>query len=304
MLVDKLIEALGNETVFANEPLYEHTTFQIGGPADAFVTPHSADDINTAIRIARECGAEWHVMGAGSNILVSDDGIRGVVICIGKSMADIQVDGTKIVAQAGALNKDVAKAACDAGLTGYEFAAGIPGSIGGAAIMNAGAYEGEFKDVCTSVTCLTPEGEVVEVEAVDADWSYRHSMMSDKGYIILAATLDLVPWNREQIQARMDDLQERRESKQPLELGSAGSTFKRPVGYFAGKLIQDAGMRGHTVGSAQVSTKHCGFVVNLGGASAEEVRAVIRDVQEAVLADAGVHLECEVRMWGFDDDDL
>ena len=304
MLVDKLIEALGNETVFANEPLYEHTTFQIGGPADAFVTPHSADDINTAIRIARECGAEWHVMGAGSNILVSDDGIRGVVICIGKSMADIQVDGTKIVAQAGALNKDVAKAACDAGLTGYEFAAGIPGSIGGAAIMNAGAYEGEFKDVCTSVTCLTPQGEVVEVEAADADWSYRHSMMSDKGYIILAATLDLVPWNREQIQARMDDLQERRESKQPLELGSAGSTFKRPVGYFAGKLIQDAGMRGHTVGSAQVSTKHCGFVVNLGGASAEEVRAVIRDVQEAVLADAGVHLECEVRMWGFDDDDL
>ncbi|MDY2722740.1 MAG: UDP-N-acetylmuramate dehydrogenase, partial [Coriobacteriales bacterium] len=204
-------------------------------------------------------------------------------------------------AQAGATNKQVAEAARDAGLTGYEFASGIPGSIGGAAIMNAGAYDGEFKDVGVSVTCLTLEGEVVTVSAADAQWNYRHSMMSDRGYIVLDATIHLVPFDKDKISARMAELKQRREDKQPLELGSAGSTFKRPIGYYAGKLIQDAGMQGHTVGRAQVSTKHAGFVVNMGGATAADIRQVIVDVQNAVFADAGVHLETEVRMWGFDD---
>ncbi|MDY2722744.1 MAG: UDP-N-acetylmuramate dehydrogenase, partial [Coriobacteriales bacterium] len=204
-------------------------------------------------------------------------------------------------AQAGATNKQVAEAARDAGLTGYEFASGIPGSIGGAAIMNAGAYDGELKDVGVSVTCLTLEGEVVTVSAADAQWSYRHSMMSDRGYIVLDATIQLVSFDKDKISARMAELKQRREDKQPLELGSAGSTFKRPIGFYAGKLIQDAGMQGHTVGRAQVSTKHAGFVVNMGGATAAEIRQVIVDVQNAVFADAGVHLETEVRMWGFDD---
>ena len=195
----------------------------------------------------------------------------------------------------------MAEAARDAGLTGYEFASGIPGSIGGAAIMNAGAYDGELKDVGVSVTCLTLEGEVVTVSAADAQWSYRHSMMSDRGYTVLDATIQLVPFDKDKISARMAELKQRREDKQPLELGSAGSTFKRPIGYYAGKLIQDAGMQGHTVGRAQVSTKHAGFVVNMGGATAADIRQVIVDVQNAVFADAGVHLETEVRMWGFDD---
>ena len=223
------------------------------------------------------------------------------MIVLGEKFARIDIEGNLLTAQAGATNKQVAEAARDAGLTGYEFASGIPGSIGGAAIMNAGAYDGEFKDVGVSVTCLTLEGEVVTVSAADAQWSYRHSMMSGRGYIVLDATIQLVPFDKDKISARMAELKQRREDKQPLELGSAGSTFKRPIGYYAGKLIQDAGMQGHTVGRAQVSTKHAGFVVNMGGATAADIRQVIVDVQNAVFADAGVHLETEVRMWGFDD---
>ena len=223
------------------------------------------------------------------------------MIVLGEKFARIDIEGNLLTAQAGATNKQVAEAARDAGLTGYEFASGIPGSIGGAAIMNAGAYDGEFKDVGVSVTCLTLEGEVVTVSAADAQWSYRHSMMSGRGYIVLDATIQLVPFDKDKISARMAELKQRREDKQPLELGSAGSTFKRPIGYYAGKLIQDAGMQGHTVGRAQVSTKHAGFVVNMGGATAADIRQVIGDVQNAVFADAGVHLETEVRMWGFDD---
>ena len=301
-LAELLIQCLPADAVLINEPMAKHTTFKIGGPADFMVEPSNADEILAVIKAARSCDAPWYVMGCGSNILVSDAGIKGVVIHIGKAMANIELIGNSIVAQAGATNEDVAAIACAAGLAGYEFASGIPGSIGGAAIMNAGAYDGEFKDVCRSMMCLSPAGEVVKVRAEEAQWSYRHSMMMDAGYVVLSATLELHPGNTAQIQAKIDELTQRRASKQPLEMASAGSTFKRPEGYFAGKLVQDAGMRGYTVGGAMMSTKHCGFVVNTGNATASDVLKVIRDVQTAVLQSEGVQLQTEVRMWGFDEE--
>lgn len=288
-----------SDDLLRDEPLSAHTTFRCGGPADYLVRPSDAADILAAINAAKEAEEPWWIIGCGSDLLVSDRGLRGVVIEIGARMARIEVKGSMVYAQAGATNEAVAQAALEAGLSGYEFASGIPGSIGGAAIMNAGAYDGEFKDVAVSVTCLFPDGCVREVSAAEADWGYRHSMMSDEGLIVLAATLQLAPGNTDEIRAKMDDLAQRRSSKQPLEMASAGSTFKRPEGYFAGKLIQDAGMQGHSVGDAQVSTKHAGFVVNTGNATAEDVLQVIRDVQAAVKEQFGVTLETEVRMWGF-----
>lgn len=301
LLAKLLEEEFPAERLRFDEPMSAHTTFAVGGPADAFVSIASVAELQAALAAARAANAPWHVIGCGSDLLVADAGLSGLVIHLGEHFSDVIIDGSRLRAQAGATNEQVACIACEAGLSGYEFASGIPGSIGGAAIMNAGAYEGEFSHVAVDVTCLAPDGDIVTIPAADADWSYRHSMMSDKGHIVLEATLQLVPWNREQIRARMEDLRVRREEKQPLDLGSAGSTFKRPLGHFAGKLIDEAGMRGHMRGGAQVSTKHCGFVVNLGHASAQDVRDVIEDVQRAVLADSGVHLEPEVRMWGFED---
>ncbi|MEI3376226.1 MAG: UDP-N-acetylmuramate dehydrogenase [Coriobacteriales bacterium] len=300
-LAQLLGDAIAKERLHVNEPMSAHTTFKVGGPVDFFVSVASLDELVAVLEACRAANAPWYVIGCGSDLLIADEGLDGVCICLGEHFADIRIEGTRLIAKAGATNEQVAEAACAAGLSGYEFASGIPGTIGGAAIMNAGAYDGEFAHVCAEVSCLTPDGEVVTVPASKADWHYRHSMMSDEGYIILEATLQLVPWDTFQIRARMDDLAERRNAKQPLELGSAGSTFKRPLGHYAGKLIDDAGMRGHTCGGAQVSTKHCGFVVNMGTARARDVRQVIEDVQNAVFADSGVMLEPEVRMWGFDD---
>lgn len=288
------------ECILLDEPMANHTTFRVGGPADCLVLARDAADVAAAVDVARKCGVDFHIIGCGSNVLVADTGLRGVVVKIGPAMASIEVEGDLVHAQAGATNEQVALAALEAGLSGYEFASGIPGSIGGAAIMNAGAYDGEFRDVAVSVTCLTPDGSVVEVPAAEAGWGYRHSMMMDRGYLVLAATLRLAPGDPAEIRAKMDDLAARRMSKQPLEMASAGSTFKRPAGHFAGKLIQDAGMRGHAVGGAMVSEKHCGFVVNAGGATAADVLQVIRDVQAAVKTQFGVDLEPEVRMWGFE----
>ena len=296
-ILQALSDAVPNGEVREAEPMRLHTTYEIGGPAEYFVIPSDPDEVAAAIGVARAAGVPWRVMGQGSNVLVSDEGLPGVTIQFGPAMAAIEIDGSAMRVQAGATNEEVAEAACAAGLAGYEFASGIPGSIGGAAFMNAGAYDGEFRDVCTGVTCLTPAGELVEVPREEAGWGYRHSMMADCGYVILAATLELAPGDPVEIRALMDDLKQRRESKQPLEMASAGSTFKRPKGYFAGKLIQEAGMRGHRVGGAQVSEKHCGFVVNTGGATAADVLQVIEDVRAAVRETAGVELEPEVRLW-------
>ena len=299
-LIEMLARIFGDQTVRANEPMNAHTTFQIGGPADAYVTPRSAEQVAAIVKACREADAPLAVVGNGSDLLVADEGLRCVVMQILDNMADVRVEGTRIVAQAGATNAQVARAALEAELAGFEFASGIPGTVGGAAIMNAGAYGGEFKDVCVELACVTPDGEFVRVSREDADWSYRHSMMGDAGYIVVEAMLELAHDEVAAIKERMDDLKARREEKQPLEMPSAGSTFKRPEGYFAGKLIQDAGLRGYRVGGAQVSEKHTGFVVNAGGATAADVRQLIADVQDRVFEQFGVRLEPEVKMWGFD----
>ena len=289
-------------TVLANEPMAAHTTFRIGGPADWLVRPRSVEAAARIVRACRARGVALHVLGRGSNVLVSDAGVRGVVMEMGSDFASVDVDGCRITAQAGATLADVANTACDRGLAGFEFAHGIPGTVGGAAIMNAGAYGGEFKDVAVGVRCLTPEGDVVSVSAEDAAWGYRSSLLADRGYIVVEATIELSPGDPESIRATMDDLMRRRIEKQPLELPSAGSTFKRPEGHFAGQLIDEARLRGYRVGGAQVSEKHAGFVVNAGGATAADVRQVIADVQARVRETAGVDLEPEVRMWGFEEE--
>lgn len=299
----RLREALPDAFVRQDFPLRDLTTFQIGGPASILVSPSSFEEVSCAVRICASEGVAWRYLGLGSDLLVSDAGVRGVVIRLAENLSAIDREGSRLLVCAGASNAQVAQAALDAGLSGYEFASGIPGTIGGAAIMNAGAYGGEFKDVCSSLTCLTPQGRIVSVRAYEACWGYRRSMMSDRAYAVLGATLQLQPDDRGSISARMDDLRCRREEKQPLDMPSAGSTFKRPVGYFAGKLIQDAGLRGFSIGGAQVSEKHTGFVVNAGGASANDVRELISEVQRRVYDAFGVRLEPEVRMWGFSDEE-
>jgi UDP-N-acetylmuramate dehydrogenase len=300
-LVEQLKAIAGEEAVFVDEPMSAHTTFRVGGPADVLVMPRTADEACRAVSLVRESGCTLYIMGRGSNLLVADAGLRGVVVQIASNLSDISVgEGGVVVAEAGASNSKIAAMARDAGLAGYEFAAGIPGSVGGAAIMNAGAYDGEFKDVAIEVTCLDSQGAIVKLAPDQAEWGYRTSAIDRLGLIVLSVKLQLHPGDPSAIQARMDDLASRRQSKQPLDKPSAGSTFKRPPGLFAGKLIQDAGMQGYQVGGAQVSTKHAGFVVNVGGATAADVLQVIQDVQATVLEQQGVMLQPEVRMWGFE----
>lgn len=293
----RLAEIVGVNSVKVNEPMSEHTTFKIGGPAEWFVKPQSIEQVQSIMRFCDAYGIPVHVMGLGSDVLVCDEGMLGVVVQTASHLKQIYIEGTVVHALAGASNEDVAAAAQRAGLTGYEFASGIPGTVGGAAIMNAGAYDGEFSQVAISVLCLAPYGSIVEIPASQADWSYRHSMMAEEGYVVLGVRLQLAPGDPDEIQARMDDLAQRRAAKQPLEMPSAGSTFKRPAGHYAGALIQEAGMQGHACGGAQVSTKHAGFVVNTGGATAQDVCHVISDVMDAVKATSGVELEPEVKFW-------
>lgn len=300
-LTEALRGIVGPEAVRGSVPMSELTTFRIGGPAAVVVEPATADEAAQALSTCHAAGAEVRVMGLGSDLLVSDAGVDAVVVRLAQRFSDIKVQGTKLFVDAGASNEQVAQAALAAGLAGYEFASGIPGTIGGAAIMNAGAYGGEFRDVCCGLTCATPDGRIVEVTAWQACWGYRHSMMGDEGWTVLGAVLQLRPDSAASIRARMDDLAARRAEKQPLDMPSAGSTFKRPAGYFAGKLIQDAGLRGFRVGGAQVSQKHTGFVVNAGGATAADVRELIAQVQQRVFENEGVRLDPEVRMWGFAD---
>lgn len=300
-LTEALRGIVGPEAVRVGVPMSELTTFRIGGPAAVVVEPATADEAAQVLGACHAAGAEVRVLGLGSDLLVSDAGVDAVVVRLAQRFSGIKVQGTKLVVDAGASNEQVAQTALAAGLAGYEFASGIPGTIGGAAIMNAGAYGGEFRDVCCGLTCATPDGRIVEVTAWQACWGYRHSMMGDVGWTVLGAVLQLRPDSAATIRARMDDLAARRAEKQPLDMPSAGSTFKRPAGYFAGKLIQDAGLRGFSVGGAQVSQKHTGFVVNAGGATAADVRELIAQVQQRVFENEGVRLDPEVRMWGFAD---
>lgn len=394
----QLERIVGAGGVAYNEPMARHTTFKIGGAADYFVEPRCLSDIQQLVRLCAEQAVELRVLGQGSNVLVADEGVRGVVMHLGSQYAhfetckelsavaptstdetaghapcsnvstlaaetvhandstyasehapeaestDIPVsesaaviaahapcsndsaavstpadapastaadasapcaqhcnssDAVLIKAQAGVKNSQLARFACDCGLTGFEFASGIPGVVGGSALMNAGAYGSEYSQVVHSLVCVTPDGNLCTISGADAQWGYRRSRMHDQHLIISDVVFRFLPGNKAEIQARMDDLAQRRKSKQPLNMPSAGSTFKRPEGYFAGKLIQDAHLQGERVGGAEVSRKHAGFIVNAGGATARDVHQLIAHVQERVFETAGVHLEPEVRMWGF-----
>ena len=297
-VVQEFCAVLGSDNVKLQEPMKKHTTFRIGGPADYYLCPHSTKELQAVLQICRQEELPFFILGNGSNLLVSDQGYRGAVIQLWKNMSDVEREGTRICAQAGALLSKIAAAAFEDGLTGMEFAAGIPGTLGGAVVMNAGAYGGEMKDILKEVRVMDQEGTILTLSAEELELGYRTSIVKKKGYIVLSADLELAPGNREEIKAKMEDLKERRVSKQPLELPSAGSTFKRPEGYFAGKLIMDAGLRGFTVGGAQVSEKHCGFVVNKGDATAEDVVTLIREVQRQVKDCFGVELETEVKFLG------
>lgn len=280
-----------------DEPMKKHTTFRIGGPADIYVEP-SVTSMVPLIALLREKNVPFMVIGNGSNLLVSDDGIEGVVISFGKNASDIRVEGDTLTVEAGAMLSSVASKATEASLTGLEFASGIPGSIGGAVYMNAGAYGGEIKDVLIDVEILTEQGQVETMTVDQLDLSYRHSALMEKPAIVLKARIKLVPGDKEQIKATIDDIKQKRIEKQPLNFPSAGSTFKRPEGYFAGKLIDDTGLRGYTVGGAQVSEKHCGFVINKSEASAADVLQLMKDVDAKVYDKFGVHLTPEVRIIG------
>lgn len=296
-LYNELVKLMTVERVLKDEPMKQHTTFRVGGPADLLVQP-AAEEVAKVIQLCKTYEEPWIVIGNGSNLLVSDAGVRGVVIEIGKYQSEIAIREDMVVAQAGALLSAVANQAAAEELTGFEFAAGIPGTVGGAVVMNAGAYGGEIKDVLSYAAVLTPNGDVMKMTPEQLELSYRHSNVLEQGYLVLAVMLKLAKGEKSAIEARMNALKEQRVSKQPLEYPSAGSTFKRPEGYFAGKLIQDAGLRGYQVGGAQVSEKHCGFVINRGDATASDIATLIGVVQDKVADTFGVQLETEVKYIG------
>lgn len=295
---DKLNNVIGKDSILIDEPMSRHTTFRVGGPADFFVIPKAKEEVRDVIRICKEAGMPYYIIGNGSNLLVSDAGYRGVIVQIYKEMNEVKVEGDLVKAQAGALLSGIAAKALGAELSGFEFASGIPGTIGGACVMNAGAYGGEMKDVLESVTVLTGEGKIIELDRNELELGYRTSVIAKKGYIVLGAALKLERGDGEKIKTYMDELKEKRVTKQPLEYPSAGSTFKRPEGYFAGKLIEDAGLRGFQVGGAQVSEKHCGFVINRDHATAADIMELMRQVQIRVKENSGVDLEPEVKRLG------
>ena len=291
-------DLLGKEKVRISEPMNRHTTFRIGGPADYFLLPSTAEEVKKILEICKEKELPYFILGNGSNLLVSDEGYCGVIIQLYRNYGGITVEGTDIRAGAGALLSQIASAAKNASLTGFEFAGGIPGTLGGAVVMNAGAYGGEMKDVLKEVTVMTEQGEIMTIPAEKLEMGYRTSLVKKAGYLVLEAVISLKAGDVDEIKAIMKDLTEKRVSKQPLEYPSAGSTFKRPEGYFAGKLIMDAGLRGYQVGGAQVSEKHCGFVINKGNATAADVCGLMKDVQEKVQEQFGVTLEPEVKFLG------
>lgn len=294
---NQLCRILSKEQIFCKEPMSRHTTFRVGGPADYYLTPRP-EQAADLLQLCRREQMPYHVIGNGSNLLVGDQGIRGAVVAFAKPAAQITVSGNYVTAGAGALLSQTAAAALQAGLGGMEFAAGIPGSVGGAVVMNAGAYGGEIKDILTRVVVLDGEGQRLTLENREMDFAYRYSCIPSRRLTVLEAEFTLQPKPQEEIQALMDDLRNRRISKQPLEYPSAGSTFKRPEGYFAGKLIMDAGLAGFLVGGAQVSEKHCGFVINANAAKAADIRELIRQVQQKVYEQYGVCLETEVKFMG------
>ena len=297
-VMEALMDIVPKENIHIQEPLANHTTFRVGGPADCLVEIESTEQLKKVQKYLRLIEEPYTILGNGSNLLVSDKGYRGVVLQIANKMSDIRVDGNTITAQAGALLSKTAKVALDHGLTGLEFASGIPGSIGGAVVMNAGAYGGEMKQVITSVTVLDQEGEELILDNPTMEFGYRTSVIKHRPFLVTQVTMTLTPGDPTVIKSTMDDLASRRREKQPLEYPSAGSTFKRPQGHYAGQLIMEAGLKGFQIGGARVSDKHCGFIINTGTASAADVAHVIHHVQQTVKEKFDVTLDPEVIMLG------
>lgn len=295
-----LLETLPSTRVREEEYLRHHTTFKIGGPADLFVEPTTMAELSFALRTIHEFDVPATIIGCGSNILVKDGGIRGAVVSVRHMTQIMDCNDNTLCIGSGYMLKDASEFAWENGLTGLEFAIGIPGTLGGAVFMNAGAYDGEMSHVVTAVRAVDFQGNIKEYDASHLDFGYRHSVFHDNHEVIGEVIMMLKPGDKNVIKARMDELTEKRESKQPLEFASAGSTFKRPPGYFAGTLIEQTGLKGLSVGDAQVSHKHAGFVINTGSASAKDVLDLIAEVQRRVYDQHGVHLEPEVRMIGED----
>ena len=297
-IVTRLINITGKDNVRINEPMKNHTTFKIGGPAQYYVTPESVTQIQEVVSLCKDKNIPLHVIGNGSNILVGDDGVDGVVLALFNTFSDYEIKDNVITAQAGMSLIKLAVIALREGLTGLEFASGIPGSVGGAVYMNAGAYDGQMKDVVTSVTVLDEAGNIRILGRDELDMGYRTSAVAKHNMIVLQVIIELKAGNKEQIKDRMNQLSELRKQKQPLEYPSAGSTFKRPEGYFAGKLIADAGLKGYSIGGAAVSVIHAGFVVNIGGATAKDVVELTDYIKKRIIEQFGVTLELEIKKIG------
>ncbi len=298
MISEAVTEAIKNyvsaDQIHLQEPMADHTTFRIGGPADCLVELENEEQLKSIQKYLTLVEERFFILGNGSNLLVSDQGYRGVILQVGRRMSGIRTEGNCIVAQAGATLAQTARAALESGLSGLEFASGIPGTVGGGVVMNAGAYDGELSQVVKQVRAVSREGEVLEFDNAGMEFGYRTSVLRKNFFTVTETVFELKEGDREQIRAKMEELAKRRRQKQPLEFPSAGSTFKRPAGYFAGKLIMDAGMRGYQVGGARVSDRHCGFIINVGKASAQDVLDVICEVKERVRLRFGVDLETEV----------
>ncbi len=295
---DYIQTLIPEERILFHENMKDYTTFRVGGEAECLILVQREEELAKLIYYLNQIEQDYFILGNGSNLLVGDKGYQGVVLKLNGPMEQITVEGTRVIAKAGALLSRVAVTAREHGLTGLEFAAGIPGSIGGGVVMNAGAYEGEMKQVVEAVRVMDSAGQVTTLDNDTMEFGYRTSIIRNRPYIVLEVVLGLAPGNREQIAARMEELMQLRKSKQPLEYPSAGSTFKRPEGHYAGKLIMDAGLRGFRIGGAQVSEKHCGFVINAGHATAADIREVIEEVQERVKEKFHVALEPEVVFLG------
>ncbi|SKC51711.1 UDP-N-acetylmuramate dehydrogenase [Maledivibacter halophilus] len=302
MDINKIYEGIKSrinpENILRNESMKNHTSFKIGGPVDIMILPKTIEDIAFSVNYCRDNNIKYLIIGNGSNLLVSDKGIRGVVIKIADNFSDVIIQDTQVKSQAGVLLSRLAKLIMNKSLEGFEFASGIPGTLGGAVAMNAGAYGGEMKDIVTGASILDNNGKVIYLSREELKLGYRKSIIQEKNYTVLEVDMELKPGDFEKIKSIIDDLTKRRTTKQPLHLPSAGSTFKRPKGYYAGKLIEDSGLKGVRIGDAQVSDMHCGFVVNIGNATFEEVYDLIKLVQKVVMDKFGVKLETEVKIIG------
>lgn len=297
-MYDYIKTIIPRERILFHEPMSKYTTFRVGGEAECILVVQNEDELARLIRYLNRIEQEYFILGNGSNLLVGDKGYRGMVVKFGEEMEQIQVEGTRVTVKAGAFLSKVAMTAKQHSLTGLEFAAGIPGSIGGGIVMNAGAYEGEMKQVVESVRVMDRDGQILTLDNDTMEFGYRTSIIKNRPFIVVEVVLQLAVGDQEKIAAKMEELAVLRRSKQPLEYASAGSTFKRPEGYYAGKLIMDAGMRGYRIGGAQVSDKHCGFIVNTGKATAADIKEVIEEVQERVKERFHVMLEPEIVFLG------